>query len=273
MNKSITLAGQTNIAGLDMEYVLGKRTFLKHTYFITFITACLQVAWMSTMIWGTCHTVQSHAYALSNLHGVIIIPIMVIMRKNVHNYEKLGCLAILGASSLLILDRFSLRADSLQEIPGKSLFKYTPTFAIDLYVLMSNIPAFLFFSFNRSLLRKGFMKQVLLINFFTMCLFTMCAVLYEDAQMDMDPQKGLFGWLDGRHLFTCVFWYGFFATFFGSVGYILAMQFYSPLICMNAYLLEPFFAQILGCIFGIDLIPSGFTVLGTLVIFGASLMV
>jgi drug/metabolite transporter (DMT)-like permease len=101
----------------------------------------------------------------------------------------------------------------------------------------------------------------------------MCAVLYEDAQMDMNPEKGLFGWLDGRHLFTCVFWYGFFATFFGSVGYILAMQFYSPLICMNAYLLEPFFAQILGCIFGVDLIPSAFTVLGTLTIFGATIMV
>jgi hypothetical protein len=88
----------------------------------------------------------------------MIIPIMVLMRKNVHNYEKLGCVAILGASAVLILDRFSLRADSLQQIPGKNVYKYTPTFAIDLYVLMSNIPAFLFFSFNRSLLRKGFMK-------------------------------------------------------------------------------------------------------------------
>ena len=117
------------------------------------------------------------------------------------------------------------------------------------------------------------MKQILLVNFLTMWLFTICAILYEDAQMDMDINKGLFGWLDGRHLFTCVFWYGFFATFFGSVGYILSMQFYSPLICMNAYLLEPFFAQILGCIFGVDLIPSAFTILGTIIIFCATLMV
>ena len=65
------------------------------------------------MIWGSCHTVQSHAYALSNLHGVMIIPIMVILRKDVHNYEKLGCLTILGAAAVMVLDRFSLRADSL----------------------------------------------------------------------------------------------------------------------------------------------------------------
>jgi hypothetical protein len=106
-----------------------------------------------------------------------------------------------------------------------------------------------------------------------MFLFSICAILLEDAKMDMDPKNGLFGWLDRRHLFTCIFWYGFFATFFGSVGYILSMQFFSPLICMNAYLLEPFFAQILGYLFGIDLMPSGFTALGTIVIFAASLLV
>lgn len=89
--------------------------------------------------------------------------------------------------------------------------------------MLSNIPAFIFFSFNRSLMRKGFMKHVVLMNFLTMCLFTVCAILLEDAQMDMDPERGLFGWLERKQLFTCVFWYGFFATFFGSVGYILSM--------------------------------------------------
>jgi len=42
---------------------------------------------------------------------------------------------------------------------------------------------------------------------------------------------------------------------------------------MNAYLLEPFFAQILGYVFGIDFMPSAFTILGTIAIFGATLMV
>ena len=92
---------------------MGKRTFLKNLYFITFITSCLQVTWITTMIWGSCHTVQAHAFALSNLHGILIIPIMILLRKDVHSYEKLGCLIILGAAAVLILDRFSLRADAL----------------------------------------------------------------------------------------------------------------------------------------------------------------
>lgn len=68
---------------------------------------------------------------------------------------------ILGASALLILDRFSLRADSMQEVPGKNYYKYTPTFAIDMNIVLSNIPAFLFFAFNRSLLRKGYMRHLI----------------------------------------------------------------------------------------------------------------
>ena len=89
----------------------------------------------------------------------------------------------------------------------------------------------------------------------------------------MSPTRGLFGWLDGKQAFTTIFFYGFFATFFGSVGYILSMQFYSPLVVMNAILLEPLFAQILGCLFGIDHFPSAITILGVIMIFGGTILV
>ena len=42
---------------------------------------------------------------------------------------------------------------------------------------------------------------------------------------------------------------------------------------MNAYLLEPLIAQVLGCIFGIDLFPSMLTILGMFMIFGGTLLV
>ena len=51
------------------------------------------------------------------------------------------------------------------------------------------------------------------------------------------------------------------------------MQFHSPLVVMNAYLLEPLIAQILGCFFGIDLFPSIITILGVMMIFGGTLLV
>ena len=51
------------------------------------------------------------------------------------------------------------------------------------------------------------------------------------------------------------------------------MQFYSPLVVMNAYLMEPLIAQFLGYFFGIDLFPSIITFLGVIAIFVGTLLV
>tara|TARA_B110000305_G_C19230465_1_gene534946 strand:- start:328 stop:753 length:426 start_codon:yes stop_codon:yes gene_type:complete len=97
--------------------------------------------------------------------------------------------------------------------------------------------------------------------------FCAIAVVGEDATIDI---RGLFYWLDGRMCFQTIFIYGFFSTFFGSVGYLLSLQFYSPLVVMNSYMLEPVFAQIFGCMFGVDKIPSPITVFALLIVLVAT---
>jgi drug/metabolite transporter (DMT)-like permease len=258
---------------LDVEVWFGKRTFTRNLYFITVFTAFAYVIWNALMVWGTCNTVQSHAFALSNLHGILIIPIMVAMKREVHKLEKFGCLIIGVACVGLTLDNWSLRADQLVSVPSKKYYKHVSSASTDLLMLVSNVPAILYFALNRSLMRNRFMTHLLLLNFLIMIIFTILAVLVEDAQFDLSPKKGLFGWLDGQQAFTAIFWYGFFATFWGSIGYVLAMQFYSPLIVMNAYLMEPLIAQVLGYIFGIDLMPGMVTILGVILIFGGTLLV
>lgn len=111
INASVTLAGQTNLAFLDIEVIFGKRTFKRNLYFITVLTAFSYVIWNALMVFGTCNTVQSHAFALSNLHGILIIPLMVVLRKEVHKFEKVGCIIIAVATFGLTIDNWSLRAD------------------------------------------------------------------------------------------------------------------------------------------------------------------
>ena len=61
--------------------------------------------------------------------------------------------------------------------------------------------------------------------------------------------------------------YGFLATFWGSsVGYLILMKFYSPIICMNGLLLEPVVSQILGVMLGIDHQPGVMTIFGLTVV-------
>jgi drug/metabolite transporter (DMT)-like permease len=207
------------------------------------------------------------------LHGILIIPGLVFLKKDVHKYEKLGCLLVILATALLVLDKWSLRSDSLIEVPGKKYYKYVPTLGVDMLLVFSNLPALLFFSFNRSLMRKRFLIQMCLVNFLTMLIFSLCAMLFEGSEFNLNRTNGLFGWLDSTNCFTVTFFYGFFATFFGSVGYILSMQYFNPFVCMNAFLLEPFFAQILGYFYGIDQAPGLMTVFGTIIITISLIMV
>ena len=65
-------------------------------------------------------------------------------------------------------------------------------------------------------------------------------------------------------MFVALVPYGILASFFGSAGYVFCLLFYSPVVTSNSYLIEPFIAQALGFMFGLDKIPGLMTLLGTL---------
>ena len=140
-------------------------------------------------------------------------------------------------------------------------------------LILANVPALFYFSLSRSLMRKRMLHHVIIINFLTAFILCVGAILCEDAKLNLHRRHGLFGWLCSDLAFTSIFWMGFFATFCGSIGYLLSMQFYSPMACMNAYLLEPVFAQILGCVFGVDKRPGLLTIAGVIAIAVATVMV
>ena len=172
----------------------------------------------------------------------MVVPVMILTKKEVHKFEKVGCLTVLLACAMLCLDNKSLRFDSLIEVPGKKYYKHVPTLGVDLTLILANIPAAIFFSFNRSLMRKRFLPQICLFFILTTLILSICAMLFEGSGFNLNRQNGLFGWLDSSNCFSVIFFYGFFSTFFGSIGYLVAMQFLPTSVCMNAFLLEPFVA-------------------------------
>lgn len=272
-NESINLASQTNLGLFDLEVIFGRRTFVKNLYFITFLAAFFYCCWATIMIWGTQNTVQSHVYCLCNLHGAMLVPLMMASGKRVHKMEKIGFLVIAVACVAIIFDQWSYRWDKTIKIPGKPYEHHVSNIGTDFLMLFSNVPALLYFALSRSLMRNRMLAHVLATNFMIASIFCVGAILVEDAKMNLHRQHGLFGWLSADIAFTSIFFFGFFATFFGSVGYLLSMQFYSPMTCLNAYLLEPFFAQILGLLFGIDKFPGAVTIIGVVAVTVATVMV
>lgn len=91
---------------------------------------------------------------------------------------------------------------------------------------------------------------------------------YQDPEVSLfsfNTEIGCLGFLNlADNALLPLFCYALFASFFGSAGYVLCLLFYSPLVTSNAYLLEPFFAQMLGFWLGLDKLPGAMTGIGTL---------
>ena len=64
------------------------------------------------------------------------------------------------------------------------------------------------------------------------------ALLVEKVPFGMQ-KDGLFGFLRSELLFDAVLMNGFFAGFWGVCGYVVALMFFSPVVVMNCFLLEP----------------------------------
>ena len=67
-----------------------------------------------------------------------------------------------------------------------------------------------------------------------------------------DMETGCMGFFDPRIAFIAFVPFGIFCSIMGSAGYVISLLFYSPLVVSNCYLVEPFIAQILGYVLGID---------------------
>jgi len=94
---------------------------------------------------------------------------------------------------------------------------------------------------------------------------TIGCLFLPDFHFSMDPETGVFGFLDPKNAQFAFINLGFIAGFicFFLLGFIVKE--FSPLVMCTAYLVEPFFAQIFGCLLGLDKIPGLLSGLGCIV--------
>ena len=81
----------------------------------------------------------------------------------------------------------------------------------------------------------------------------------------LDVERGCFGFLNPQIAAVTLLPYGILCCLMGSAGYIMSLLYFSPELIANCFLLEPFNAQFLGCLFGLDSMPGVLTIIGTAV--------
>ena len=152
--------------------------------------------------------------------------------KDIHKFEFQGAVVAIVGVLFMFLDPSARKVGHLSGNMG-----------VDFALLFSNVPAALYFALNKSLMRDRLIPHLALMNLITCFGFIFLSVLVENSTFSTNPEHGIFGWLRTELQFKTIIYYGFFGTFWGSsVGYLIIMKFYSPLICMNTLLFEPIIA-------------------------------
>lgn len=80
--------------------------------------------------------------------------------------------------------------------------------------------------------------------------------------LSLDPEVGVFGWLSSEYLILSLFLIIPIAGVLGGGSYIYLLDYFTPTVIGNIFLLEPFLSQMLSCLLGQDLPPSPMTYLG-----------
>ena len=94
---------------------------------------------------------------------------------------------------------------------------------------------------------------------------------YSDdfTYFSLDREWGGFGYFHKDEVFYAFICFGLTAGFFGSLGYVISLLFFSPVIVSASFLFEPFLGQMIGFWMKIDHFPGWFTWIGTFcVLFG-----
>lgn len=89
---------------------------------------------------------------------------------------------------------------------------------------------------------------------------------FTPTYFSLDNDLGFFGCYSAENLVTSLLLVGPFSQLLGNSGYVFGLTIAPPELLGSLFLLEPFFGQLAGLIFGLDRIPGTITLLGVLVI-------
>lgn len=213
--------------------------------------------WSSGLVFASLNTIQSHAYIFTNLQGVVLVIVSLLIGIKLKKLELFGMALVVVGCLSMILDPRAVRTDGEKA-----------AFWLSLIVLLTSVPGAFYFLVNSKLVKTVPIFALLLImNVNSFILNALLAKIMNSSEtkiFSIDKNYGCFGFFSSEAAFMAFVPFGLVSALLGSAGYVICLLFFSPLVCTNAFLLQPYVAQILGYAFGIDSFPGFLTILGTL---------
>ena len=237
----------------------------KSLVFLTLAPA-FQLIFTFGLLFGSANLIQAHSYVCNTL---FCIPVALIgycrFREKPMRIELIGLSITLGAIVCMFADPSAERTDGKQGEAWVYVVCIACACLAAGWVLMNEqlltvAPCF----FN--LWIQGIIGYVYVV---VICL----SLFFYQFEFSMDKAWGAFGLFHEDQLSVTWLLYGPSHGFFGSAGYLICLNYFSPVVVSASFLMEPCVGAVVGYYFGIDELPGWMTWAGVMgVIFGISLV-
>ena len=95
------------------------------------------------------------------------------------NSKTVVCIILAFGVGITVTDPWSYRYDMLNK---KGRINHSKSaLMVDFVLVLSNIPAAIYFTMSKFLMKNRIIKHILITNFLMMIVFVVMAVLYDDA--------------------------------------------------------------------------------------------
>jgi drug/metabolite transporter (DMT)-like permease len=219
--------------------------------------------WFTFLLTSVCYTIMCVGFVLSleytavgnavilcNSQSLLLLAGKMFVGNPVSSLEAIGALvAFCGAIFCSI--------DSSQSVPASAGGK---TFLGDFLGIVSSIAGVGYLIFAKQTRSHMNLYVFMYLNMLTGSLITLSfitLILREPVTFDRNESTGFFGWtnMDADRLpleIAMVLW----CNFFGTLGYVRAMQFFDNLVICVAALMEPAVAELLAFVIGVGFLPG-----------------
>ena len=243
------------------DYKLKMKSALTRRNIITLMfTPMLYCFWNFGLLFGAANMIQSHAYICNTMFSIFVVLIGYCLCLKPYRLELIGLVLTIAGVVLMLSDGKAERTD------GK-----VATWWHYAVCISAAFGAAFFFLFNGHLV-KAFPIFTLLLIQSTIGYFYILILLFISYPDDfkyfsLDPYWGGFGYFNSDEAFYALFCFGMTGGFWGSLGYVISLLFFSPVIVSASFLFEPFVGQMIGYWMDIDHFPGWLTWTGTFCVF------
>ncbi|CAI2363360.1 unnamed protein product [Moneuplotes crassus] len=238
------------------KFIEVEKVFTRETWIELFVSALLWIFGSILYIWSSDFTLVSHSGLLGNLAGVFLVMVNIVRAVPVHRLEVYGTILVVISAIIFMNDNASTKTNGQTNILLGDIMS------------LCSAPIFgMYYVYNSRLLQKLPAMVILQISFTIQLVIHIVfyiLVMKTDKFYSFDSYYGVLGWASDTYLFHSLVFIGISTGLFGVGGYVFTLNFFPPHIVGNIFLLEPVFAQSLGCILGQDNIPGLITYIGTI---------